>query len=112
MTLDPRRRRFIIHGPDHAQAALAAAAEAGVPVVLVSAPWAAAAVGAPWFLAVVATARAAFPAVAAEAVLDCGDAPGLALAALRLGAGVVRLAPGPGQPAGGGHRRRAGGKAG
>ncbi|MEN0074328.1 MAG: hypothetical protein AAGC69_08095, partial [Paracraurococcus sp.] len=54
-------------------------------VTLLSAPGAAATLGAPWFLAILAAARAAAPGVPHAAVLDCGAAPGLALAALRAG---------------------------
>jgi hypothetical protein len=44
-----------------------------------------------WFRAVVAEARAAHPGVDVTAVLDCGDMPGYALAALRDGAAVIRF---------------------
>ncbi|MBF0306060.1 MAG: hypothetical protein HQL41_10490, partial [Alphaproteobacteria bacterium] len=44
-----------------------------------------------WFREVVAQARAACPEAACEAVLDCADAPGAALAALRLGLRHLRI---------------------
>jgi len=50
--------------------------------------------GAGWFLAIVAVAAKAVPAVPFAAALDCGATPGHALAALRLGARIVILAPG------------------
>ncbi|WP_159997341.1 hypothetical protein [Roseomonas sp. 18066] len=64
-------------------------------VTLVSPPGAAAWLGAPLFLAIIAAAEAEVPGVAAFAVLDCGAAPGLALAALGSGLGAVVLAPCP-----------------
>ena len=67
-----------------------AAADLGVELVLLSAPNAAANVGPGWFDAVVAAARASYPGVAATGVLDCGDAPGDALAALRHGIKAIR----------------------
>ena len=48
---------IIIHGLDHARAALSAAAECERRVILLSAPGAAGYAGAPWFLKVVALAR-------------------------------------------------------
>jgi hypothetical protein len=75
-----------------AEAALAAAAAENAPVTLLSAPDAAANVGPGWFDAVVTLARNAYPNAQATAVLDCGDAPGHALAALRHGFKIVRYA--------------------
>ena len=77
--------RIIVHSLEHARAAVAAAAALDVPVTLVSAPGAGAYAGPRWFQAVVAEAAAACPAVAVDAVLDCGDVPGAVLAALRTG---------------------------
>lgn len=73
-----------------AKAALAAAESLDVPVTLLSAPDAAASVGPGWFDALVAQARVAYPTVRMNAVLDCGDAPGYALSALRHGFKIVR----------------------
>lgn len=84
-----RQRAVVVHGLAEARAALAAAPPAGV--LLVSAPAAAGYQGAPWFLAMVAAAAAAVPGVPHRAALDCGDAPGLALAALRDGARLLVL---------------------
>ncbi|ONG56671.1 hypothetical protein BKE38_05450 [Pseudoroseomonas deserti] len=67
------------------------------PVTLVSPPGAAAWLGAPLFLATIAAARQQVPGIEVFAVLDCGAAPGLALAALTEGGlGAVVLAPCPG----------------
>lgn len=81
----------VVHALEHARAALAAAAAAGVPAVLVSPPGAAAYLGVGYFWALVEAARGEFPGVAVEAVMDCGDDPGFALAALRMGFKAVAL---------------------
>jgi hypothetical protein len=70
-------------------AALAAAGPRGV--LLLSAPGAGGFAGAAWFLGVVAQAAAARPGVAHCAALDCADAPGTALVALRAGVRLVVL---------------------
>jgi hypothetical protein len=74
---------ILIHSLDDARAALAAASALGVPVTLASAPGAAGYAGPGWFGEVVAAAQAEHPAVAVRAVLDCGDAPGAVMAAIR-----------------------------
>ncbi|WP_114860604.1 hypothetical protein [Azospirillum brasilense] len=90
MTALPAHPRPIrIHGMTDADAACAAAAELGVPLLLVSAPGAAASAGAGWFREVAARAAARHPSVATTAVLDCADRPGDALAALSAGIGVI-----------------------
>ena len=85
-----------VHGLDDACAALAT----GRPVTLLSAPGAALFAGCLWWRKVVERARACCPGVMADDVLDCGDAPGLALGAIRAGQRALVLAPGaPGFPA-------------
>ena len=84
-------RAIIVHGLDHARAALAAAADCGRPVTLLSASGAAGYAGAPWFLRLVALAADEHPDAEWEAVLDCADRPGHVLAALRQGASAVRF---------------------
>lgn len=79
-----------VHGLAQAQAALAAAGPAGV--LLLSAPAAACFAGPAWFLAVVAQAASRQPGITMRAALDCADAPGTALAALRAGARIIVLA--------------------
>src|SRR5216684_465206 len=76
---------IIIHSLTHAVAALSAAAEAGRPVTLASAPDAGIYAGSGWFGALVAAARAAIPAGQSAALLDCGDDAGAAQAAIRAG---------------------------
>ena len=82
----PRDREapvIIVHSLGHALAALTAAAKAGCPVVLASAPGAGSYVGPGWFGALVAAAREAVPEARFSALLDCGDDVGAALAAIR-----------------------------
>jgi hypothetical protein len=85
----------VAHTPGQARAALEAAGPRGV--VLLSAPGAAGNMGAGWFLALVAQAReglgGGLPPPLHWAVLDCGDAPGFALSALRAGAQGLVLDP-------------------
>jgi hypothetical protein len=76
---------IVIHSLAQARGALAAAAAFGIEVELWSAPGAAAYAGAGWFQAVIRAARSAVPMASCRAVLDCGDAPGLVLNALRGG---------------------------
>jgi hypothetical protein len=83
--------RFIIHSLDHARAALAAAAAAGVPVTLASAVGAGGYAGPMWFKALVDIALGEHPGVTAVAVLDCGDEAGTTLGALRAGLKCVRF---------------------
>ncbi len=87
----PRVPHVIVHSLAQAEAALRAASDLAIPIVLESPRDAARAWGAPYFLAMIAAARAAVPDAQAEAILDCGAAPGLALEALRCGVKTVRL---------------------
>jgi fructose/tagatose bisphosphate aldolase len=92
MSADPRSPpRIIIHSLDHARAALAAAAAAGVPVVLASAEGAGGYAGPMWFKALVEAALSEHPGMAAASVLDCADEAGTTLAALRAGIKRVRF---------------------
>ena len=86
---------IIVHDLAHVRAALAAAADLGVAVTLTSAPDAAAYLGSGAFKAMIDLGRREFPQVPLTAVLDCGDAPGLALGALRIGIPAVRLHAAP-----------------
>lgn len=80
---------MVVHGLDQAAAALAAAGARGV--LLLSAPGAGGFAGAGWFLALVAAARRRHPQSRCAAALDCADAAGSALTALRAGVGIVIL---------------------
>ncbi len=76
-----------IHGLTHARAAL----RPGLPVLLLSAPGAGLYAGCGWWAALIAAARAEFPGDWRD-VLDCADAPGVAMAALRAGLKALVLA--------------------
>jgi hypothetical protein len=82
-------KAVIVHGLEEARAALAAAARAGRPVTLLSAPGAAGYAGLGWWRALVAAARAAVPDAEADDVLDCGELAGLAVEALHAGCPAV-----------------------
>jgi hypothetical protein len=75
----------IVHGLTDARAALAP----GLPVTLLSAPGAALFAGCLWWRHVVAAALTEYPQTEATDILDCADASGLAMGALR--SGVHRL---------------------
>jgi len=87
--------RIIIHSAADALAALSIADQLGVGVTLLSAPGAAAYIGATVFRDMVAAAVKAHPLVAVTAVLDCGDDPGLAMGAMRHGITAVRISNPP-----------------
>lgn len=80
-----------IHGIREARTALRAASALRRPVVLASAPSAGCHGGGAWFRALIARVRTEFPDVDATAVLDCGEQPGAALAALRAGVADMAL---------------------
>ncbi len=82
----------IVHGPSDARAALAP----GLPVTLLSAPGAAGFAGCLWWRQVATAAQKANPATESIDILDCADASGMALAALR--SGLCRLVLWPRSP--------------
>jgi hypothetical protein len=85
---------IIVHSLAHAGAALSAAAEAGQPVTLASAPDAGIYAGPGWFGALIAASRNAAPAAQCAALLDCGDDAGAAQAAIRAGIeGIIFTGP-------------------
>ncbi len=86
-----KNRVIIIHDLEHAKAALSAAGRLGITVTLMSAPGAAAYLGAAVFRDMVAEAARACPDAAYCAVLDCGEDAGLALGALRNGVKRIRV---------------------
>jgi hypothetical protein len=79
----------VVHGLDDALAALSP----GLPVLLLSAPNAAAFMGCLWWRALVDAARRASPDTETADALDCGDSPGYAMAALREGQRILILDP-------------------
>jgi hypothetical protein len=80
---------IVVHGIDHARQAL----RPGLPVVLLSAEGAAGFAGCGWWRALVGQACADFPTTACTDILDCADAAGLAMAALRHGQRQLVLWP-------------------
>lgn len=80
-----RRRAVLVHDIADARAALGAAAALGVPVILVSPPSGAAALGPGWWQAAIDLARADYPEADCTAILDCGARADLVQAALRIG---------------------------
>ena len=88
--MSARRPAIVVHDLAQATAALRAAAAAGVPVTLWSAPGAASYVGLGFLEAVFEQAREAVPQACHDAVVDCGGSGVLAHEALRRGfAGVA-----------------------
>jgi hypothetical protein len=79
----------VVHGLLHARQAL----RGGWPVTLLSAEAAAGYAGCLWWRELVAAARAGYPATPVFDVLDCGAAPGHAMAALRAGQRALVLDP-------------------
>jgi hypothetical protein len=86
---DARGPHIVVHALAHAVAALSAGAEAGRAVTLLSAPDAGNYAGPGWWREVVAAARAAVPEAKCTAILDCGDDPGAAQAAIRAGVEAI-----------------------
>lgn len=73
----------VVHGPDHARQALAVAGPGAV--TLLSAPAAACFLGPAWWRALIGVVAAEYPAGSISELLDCDDAAGRAMEALRLG---------------------------
>ena len=80
---------IVVYSLAQAVAALSAAAEAGCPVVLLSAPDAGIHAGAGWWREMIAAARAEVAGGEAAALLDCGDDAGAAQAAIRAGVEAI-----------------------
>jgi hypothetical protein len=80
---------IIVHTLAHAVAALNAAAKAGRPIILASAPDAGIYAGPGWFGELVGAARGAVPAARFSAILDCGDDAGAAMATIRAGIDAI-----------------------
>ena len=78
-------RAIIFHHLQQAESAMAAAAAANRPIVLLTAPGAAAYGGPGFYLAMIEQAQARHPTARARAILDCGNDAAMAQMALRLG---------------------------
>ncbi len=85
----PAAPAVVVHDLAQAQAALGE----GLALTLLSAPGAASFAGAGWWRALVTQAQSAHAATPCQDVLDCGDAPGHAMAAIRLGQAILVLDP-------------------
>jgi hypothetical protein len=83
------RPAVVVHGLAHARLVLAP----GRPVTLLSARGAALFAGCGWWRAVIERARGEHPDMPIDDVLDCADAPGIALGALRAGQRRLVLDP-------------------
>jgi hypothetical protein len=79
----------IAHGTEDLKAAM----RADLPITLISAPGAALYAGAGWWRALIALARREFPDATMTDLLDCADAPGRALEAIRIGQRGLVLSP-------------------
>src|SRR5215469_16436462 len=86
--------RIVVHSFADARAALAAAAALERDVTLMSAVGAGAYAGPGWFKALTDEAMRVVPTARCDTVLDCGAAPGFALAALQYGLKRVRFTGG------------------
>ncbi len=83
----------VVHGLSEVRSALAP----GRPVTLLSAPGAALYAGCAWWQALVSRARAEHPGIAIADILDCSDAAGRALEAMRGGLRRLVLEACPGR---------------
>lgn len=88
---DRATHQIVVHDFDQALAALRAADAAECKLTILSAPMAVRSAGAGWWRELVAQLTAEMPHQDADWILDCGDEPGMALAALREGIGSIAL---------------------
>jgi len=82
-------RAVLVHGLPDTLLAFASAQDSGSPLLLISAPGAAAYAGPGWFLGIVEAASKAHPSVTYTAVLDCDDRAGDVQGALAAGVADV-----------------------
>lgn len=88
-------RPVIVRGIDDARLVCRAAQAGNVPVALWSPPFGAAQMGPLWFQRIGVLIAEEFPELAVDMVLDCGDSPGHAMAALRQGIDAIALTARP-----------------
>jgi len=95
----PKVKRITIHGIKHARAACQAAVmtskKAGITLELWSAKNGADTLGPAWFSEIINIVHKEFPNLAIVGVLDCGNAVGSALAALRQGITCICISERP-----------------
>ena len=75
----------------HGIADLRTALQPALPVTVLSAPGAARYAGVGWWMALIAIGRTEFPDADLHDILDCADAAGRAMEALRAGQRIIRL---------------------
>ena len=85
-------RAVVIHGLVDARRACHIARDLGVEIQLVSSTDAVSYIGPTWFFNITLRVKQEFPDVVINTVLDCGDAAGGALAALRAGIKSIHYA--------------------
>jgi hypothetical protein len=88
-----RAPAVVVRGLDDARRALAP----GLGATLISAPGAAGFAGCGWWRALVASVSAERPGLVRADILDCADAPGRALEAMRIGQRLLVLEACPGR---------------
>ncbi|MEE8332619.1 MAG: hypothetical protein V3R85_02130, partial [Alphaproteobacteria bacterium] len=86
-----QRLVVVAHGIDHARAAARAAGARPASLEIRSPPGAAGSMGPAWVAALIGEVATEFPEIEISGVLDCGAAPGHALAALRHGIKQIRF---------------------
>ena len=84
-------KAVIVHCLEDAEAAVSVAEALGCGLILASAPGAAGYAGVLWFRELVSLAKETAPQVPLRSLLDCGDKPGLVLAALEHGLPLLRF---------------------
>jgi hypothetical protein len=89
----PAKDAILVRDWRTTEAALRAARESGTSPTLVTPKDAASFYGAGYLAALQDRARVEFPDVAFTLVVDCGDAPGHALACLRAGVKLISMDP-------------------
>ena len=84
-------RPVIIHGIYHARSSCRAALGNGQSVTVWSALGASSYMGPRWFFEIIRMVRSEFPSLEILGILDCGDQPGDALAAIETGIEALAL---------------------
>ena len=88
-------RPVVIHGIDHARASCKAALGNNQSLTIWSAFGASSYMGPRWFFEIIRLVRSEFPNLKILGILDCGDQPGDALAAIETGVEALALTAKP-----------------